>query len=94
MDRSALATFVGVYLDEDLFEAYADEFEALAAFMAEQPEHSSKLPGEIDELLASDPSDAELRIVLRDLGMGIDTNAATYREWLAKIADRVRAGQR
>jgi hypothetical protein len=88
--RSALATFIGVYLDEDLFEAYVDEFEAADAFLVEQPTHAANMAREIDQLLASHPDEGSLATFMNSLGMGIDTDGLTNHEWLNKIADRVR----
>lgn len=90
MSRSALATFVGVYLDEDLFEAYGDEYEAADAFVAEQPRHAATLAAEIDQLLRSNADESALARQLRDLGLGINTGDVTYREWLTHIANHVR----
>jgi len=89
--RSALATFVGVYLDEDLFEAYRDEYEAADAFVNEQSRHAATLAGEIDQLLRSHADESALASHLGDLGLGINTDGLTCREWLTRIADRVRA---
>ncbi|GAA4737059.1 hypothetical protein GCM10023350_21260 [Nocardioides endophyticus] len=91
MSRSALSTFVGVYLDEDIFENYANEFEAVDDFAGKNPELASKLPAEILSVLGTHDDEASLEALLQEFGIGIDTDGLTYREWLTQIADRVRA---
>ena len=92
MPQSALSSFVGVYLDEDLIEAYVDEFDAADAFRREQPARAVELADEIDQLLASRDSESEILAELQRFGLNIVPEGGIgYREWLTQIARRVRS---
>jgi hypothetical protein len=87
--NDALSVFVGVYLDEDLFDSYRDELEAADAFMTREPQLARSLSTEISHLLYDARDEMKLEARLVEMGMGIDTNGLTYREWLTRIADHV-----
>ena len=91
-DKSALATLVGAYLHEDVFELYADEFAAVDAFVSGAPDIATALIDDIDDVLSRSSGEEELRRSLEALGLAIEPAAGvTYREWLTQIADRARA---
>lgn len=90
----ALDQLMGAYFHQDWEEDADDPMEVVDQFLRGEPSLAPLLGPEIDELLASEASEAELRRLLVD-GFGgnyaADWNGGTYRAWLQQIADRVRA---
>lgn len=90
--ESALAVFVGAYLNQDLFDLYEDEFAALDDFAMQDPKLVRSLPDEITAAVQRNPDEDSLRRFLGELGIEVEPSSGlTYREWLTQIADRVRA---
>ena len=90
-DESAFAVFAGAYLNQDVFDFYADEFAATDDFVRQDPDLAVQLLGEIRDALGRYPDEVGLKGFLDDLGVEIGPGDITYREWLTQIADRVRA---
>ena len=90
-DDSALGQLIGSYLNEDVFAFYGSVLGAVDAFVVDDPELASRVPSEIDDLVAQAANDQQLEHILSTHAIGFVPGEITYREWLAKIADRVRA---
>ncbi|GAB6986308.1 contact-dependent growth inhibition system immunity protein [Nocardioides pyridinolyticus] len=88
--KPALATLVGAYLNQDVYDFYPDEMAAVDDFVKLDPQGANELPGEIDEVLET-RSDTQIDALLISYGIGFVPGELGYRGWLAKIADRVRA---
>lgn len=89
--ESALAVFVGAYLNQDLYDFYEDEFAAVRDFAAQDPDLAAELPDEIDTALARHRDEFSLQQFLDGLGLEITPSDVTYREWLTQLADRARS---
>lgn len=89
--RSALATLMGGYFHQDVFDIYPDEFAAVDDFARSAPAYAATLPDEIADVLRRLPNEDALETYLAQLGCAIDSGDVTYREWLTQIADRVRS---
>ena len=88
----ALYHLLGAYLNQDWFDFYATEDDAVDAYVKETPDLVDRLPNEIDELVAQYSTDPELELYLDSIGCEYRPSADLgYREWLRQIADRVRA---
>lgn len=92
-DVSALATLMGAYFHQD-WDTYGDEWDVIDVFVRDQPQQAAPLVADIEATLAAVTDEAELRtFLLEDLGACYlaDADGGTYREWLTRIADHVRA---
>lgn len=88
----ALQLLLQAYLGLDWPEDYGDPWEALADFLASEPESARTLKSEIEVMLASADSDAELRrVVVEEIGSGYlpEADGLTYRGWLLEVCRRV-----
>lgn len=91
MTTPALRELMRSYLHQD-YDLDGTVEENVDLFVADDPELAKTLPDEIDSLLASGPDEADLERVVDALGAEIGPlPPMTYREWLIKIAERVRA---
>ena len=94
MRTLALGSLLGAYFHQDWDLDSEDEWAVLELFVAREPSLTAHLPGEIDQVLASRPTENDLRaLVVDELGgyFLADWDGGTYREWLTEIADRVRS---
>ncbi|WP_308043095.1 contact-dependent growth inhibition system immunity protein [Nocardioides mangrovi] len=82
---------MGAYFHQDMFDLYDDEFAAVDAFVASDPERARALPNEVARVLHENSTEDELEALLRGFGLAFSTGGVTYREWLTQIADHVRA---
>lgn len=91
-DDSALAVLVGGYFHQDVFDVYEDEFAAADDFARSDPGLAAQLLADIPDLLDESPDEECLKTQLEGLGLAFRPDeGTTYREWLTRIADRVRA---
>jgi hypothetical protein len=90
-DDTVLAHLFGAYLNQDVFDFYSDEFEAVADFATQEPERARLVAAELDRLLAQSDSEVALKAELDAIGVEIRPVMTSYREWLTRIAERVRA---
>ena len=91
MKTPALAQLMGAYLHQDYSDGGTVE-DNIELFAREDPQLSSQLPEEVDQLLASDMSEAETDRLVHELGCQVlPPDGISYRTWLTQIADRVRA---
>jgi hypothetical protein len=92
-DSPTIEHLTGIYLNLDWPDAYGSVWNAVDAFVArEQPEYTSDLLEEVEGVLASDPSEDELRtFFLTDLHSGYlpSGEGYTYRQWLVALLDRL-----
>lgn len=89
----ALTHLMGAYFHQD-WDLDGDEWDVVDLFIRQEPRSATALPADIDETLAAFPSEADLRaFILDELGgcYVADADGGTYREWLTRIAERVRA---
>jgi hypothetical protein len=89
-DESALEHLIGAYLNQDQSLAYPDLMAGVDDFAKDEPDLAAALPSEIDDVLASHTSEADLVVLMRRLGAGFMPGESGYRGWLTEIADRVR----
>lgn len=90
VDGSPLGYLVGAYLNEDVFDFYPDVMTAVDDFVRSDPEMTDELAAEIDQVLRT-KSDEDIEDLLSDYGIGFIPGELGYRDWLVKIAERVRA---
>ena len=88
--KPALATRVGAYLNQDVFDFYPDELAAIDDFIQSEPEGVATLRAELAEILAT-RSDEEIDALVTNHGIGFIPGELGYRGWLVTIAERVRA---
>ncbi|KQW49092.1 hypothetical protein ASC77_10345 [Nocardioides sp. Root1257] len=87
----ALWHLMGAYLHQD-FDAFGTIDENIDLFVVDSPDLAPALPSEIDRALRALPTEAALEAFVDDLGCQVRApDNLTYREWLTRIADRVRA---
>lgn len=89
-DSSPLYYLIGAYLNEDVFDLYADVMTAVDDFVRSDPHLTGPLDAEIREILRT-RSDSEIDELLVGYGVGYVPGELGYRGWLSQIADRVRA---
>jgi contact-dependent growth inhibition (CDI) system CdiI-like immunity protein len=89
-DNSPLARLFGAYLNQDVFDLYADEFDGAADFASDVPDEAAAAADEIDRILSSNADDAAIQRALAGLAVEIEPVGLTYREWLTRIAARLR----
>ena len=91
METPALSQLMGAYLHQDyLYEGTVEDNVTL--FMEEDSQLASQLPAEVDRLLASGVSEADIDRLVHELGCQVlPPDNTSYRDWLAQIADHVRA---
>jgi hypothetical protein len=90
----ALDQLMGAYFHQDWEYEADDTMGIVDLFVQGEPVLAPLLPREIDDILATYQSEAELKtLVIDDLGgyYLADWDGGTYRAWLQQIADRVRA---
>ncbi|MFC6287605.1 contact-dependent growth inhibition system immunity protein [Nocardioides sp. GCM10027113] len=94
MTTPALEHLVGAYFHQD----WADEFDddpdrAVDAFVRDSPTVAPRLPREVDELLLKLSNEDSIHSHLASLGSHFTPapEDGSYREWLASVANRVRA---
>jgi hypothetical protein len=63
-----LEHLIGAYFHQDWNHVYATRHEAVADFVRRSPDRAERVPGEIDELLASTGDDEELAGRLSAMG--------------------------
>ena len=91
MTTPALRELMRSYLHQD-YDLEGTVEDNVDLFLADDPELAKKLPEEIDAVLAAGPDDSDLERLADALGAEIGPiPPMTYREWLMKIAERVRA---
>lgn len=89
MTYPALRHLMQAYLHQD-YDLVGTVDENLDAFVSEDPGLAERLPGEVDELLATTTEDGDLRNAVREMGCQLRPEQGTYRDWLQQIANRVR----
>lgn len=88
---SDLTRLFGAYLNQDVFDLYEDEFEAAADFASDDPHGAEAAAKEIDRVLEGSADDLQIQAALHHVGLEIGPVNLSYREWLTKLADRLRA---
>jgi len=85
--------FFGGYMHQDWRSDYPDEWAALDHFIRSEPEGSGAgFCKEVAELLATAPSEAELRrLLLEDFGAAamVENRGWKYRDWIQAMSDHV-----
>ena len=87
----ALWNLLGIYFNQDWTDDYGTEEASVDAFIAEAEDDVFALPAEIDWVLATHKTEAELEHYLATEGNEYLPPADTggYRGWLTRIAERV-----
>jgi len=87
---------MGSYFHQDFFLVHGGVWEAVQAFIDDDPDDARLLPGEIATVLTHFPDEASLERYLDDLGCAYRAQAQDggYRGWLTEIARRVEAATR
>jgi len=92
-----LEQFFGAYLHQDWMEEFDTDVQAIDEIIRNNPrEFLLAAEHEIINLIESNMSETELeRMMLYDFGCFYDPSAEglTYREWLRKVADRLRSAR-
>ena len=93
MDYPALTHLMGAYFNQDYDLMGEDDRAVVSAFLHNNPELGRTLAHEIDDLLATDTSEAELKELLTRLGCEVEpwSKDGSYRTWLAELASYTRA---
>ncbi|MGZ6745541.1 MAG: contact-dependent growth inhibition system immunity protein [Nocardioides sp.] len=88
----AIWHFAGAYLNQDWPEEYGTWEATADAFVSDVPVLAAALVVEIDLLLESSTSEADLRRHLDDRGAAYPVAPAeeSLRRWLERLADRIR----
>ena len=83
--------FFGGYMHQDWREDYPDEWAALDDFIRSEPEGSAAgFCKEASQLLATEPTEAELReLLLEDFGAAamVENKGWKYRDWIQAMSD-------
>jgi CdiI immunity protein len=91
MRTPALKLLLGAYFHQDWFDEFADEDDAVDAFVQGEPHLSGQLQAEIDDLLGS-MDEAHLAVYLDSIGCEyLPSEEAGYRGWIGQIAQHLRA---
>jgi hypothetical protein len=88
-----LTYLMAAYFHEDWNHTHSSWEAVVDDFMTDNPARVEAVPGEIDELLAAEPDDAELTRDLIAMGCAYDP-PDNDRAWLAAVGERIRAGLR
>lgn len=90
----ALFALAQIYFGEDWPDFYdSSPMNAVDVFTADEDYLVEKLPIEIDTLLATSPTEAELRELFVEFDLLYDPPSMddqSYRDWLQAVSDRVR----
>ncbi len=90
----ALYTLAQIYFSEDWPDFYNDDpLCAVEAFVKGHPGLSDQLPSEVEALVESEVSEAELGDLFRRIELLYDPpvlDHLSYRDWLLAVAERVR----
>jgi len=90
-ESPALWHLMGAYLHQD-FDLSGTIEDNIDLFTQEPADLVQALPDEVDRALRELTTEAELKSFVGELGCQVRPPAGlTYREWLTRIADRVRA---
>ena len=92
-ETPTLASFVGIYFNQDWPEDYGTEEASIDAFLVDTPAERAALLNELDWVLEHFSSEQELGAYLEQQGSEYlpPVEAGGYRGWLIRIAERVRA---
>jgi len=93
-DYPMLRYFFGAYMHHDWREDYATEWAALDDFMRSDPGVAADFSPEVSRLLATDPSEDELRTLLLDeyfAAAMVENQGWKYRDWLQALANHVQS---
>jgi hypothetical protein len=84
-----LSYFFGGYMHPDWREDHPDEWAVLDDFMRSDPHLTTKFCEEISQLLATDPSEDELRTLLLDEYLAaamVENRGWRYHDWMQAVA--------
>jgi hypothetical protein len=85
-----LRYYFGAYMHQDWREDYADEWAALDDFMRSDPHLTANFCQEVSQLLATSPSEDDLRTLLLDEYLAaamVENLGWKYRDWLKALSD-------
>jgi hypothetical protein len=85
-----LSYFFGGYMHPDWREDHPDEWAVLDDFTRSDPQLTTKFCQEISQLLATNPSEDELRTLLLDEYLAaamVESLGWKYRDWLKALSD-------
>lgn len=90
----ALTHLLSAYFHQDWDLDGGTPSDTVAAYLREPAEVTRRCADEIDQLLAEDLDEGDLRKRLLDLGSEYPAgdNDADYRQWLIEVRDQIRAG--
>jgi len=88
MSSPALSELMNGYFHQDWDTYGSDDEQVVRVFVADDPDLAALLPDEIDVLLSSSVSEAELETLLRSFGCETDpfSTDGSYRTWLTQLA--------
>jgi contact-dependent growth inhibition (CDI) system CdiI-like immunity protein len=89
--KPALRQLLRAYFTQDFPEIYGDPWQVVEAF-AREPSLAPMLGSEIDEVLAANPTEPELKHLIideYDSSYLPEADGWTYRAWLTEVARRV-----
>ena len=93
MEAPALTYLLETFFHQDFHQVYGSVWDTVDTFVARYPDLAPDVPGEVERVLASLASEAEIEEFVTSTGCEYMPQPEDhgYRGWLAELADRVEA---
>jgi hypothetical protein len=90
MPTPALECLMGTYFHQDWDSLGSSHLEVVDQFAIDAPRMAAALPAEVEQVLASPRTDAELEAMLVGLGCQVlpEPEGMGYRDWLVRLSRR------